>query len=160
MIGVLEAPCPLVLDGDALTADTAAALADRAAPTVLTPHDGEWRRLGGSPDADRLGATAALAEASRSVVIRKGPTTVVASPDGRVRVVVSGDRRLARAGTGDVLAGIVVALLGRGVDPFDAATAACHLHGRAGALVGDGLIASDLPGALPAAVAAIVGDHA
>ena len=152
------APCPLVLDGDALTADTPATIAGRAAPTVITPHDGEWRRLGGSPDADRIAATASFARASGAVVIRKGPTTVVAGPDGRVRVVATGDARLATAGTGDVLAGVTVALLGRGLDPFDAATAAAHLHGRAGAIVGDGLVAGDLPAAIPDAIASVRGD--
>jgi NAD(P)H-hydrate epimerase len=83
------------------------------------------------------------------VVLCKGPTTVVASPDGRVRLATTGDRRLATAGTGDVLAGILGAFLARGADPFDAAAAAAHVHGRLGALLPPtGVVAGDLSAGL------------
>ncbi|MFS8586291.1 MAG: NAD(P)H-hydrate dehydratase, partial [Acidimicrobiia bacterium] len=83
----------------------------------------------------------------------KGPTTVVAHPDGRVRLSTSGDARLATAGTGDVLSGIVGALLCQGIDAFDAAAAGAWLHGRAAARgPARGLVASDVVEGLPAAL--------
>jgi ADP-dependent NAD(P)H-hydrate dehydratase / NAD(P)H-hydrate epimerase len=149
---------PMVVDGDGLSAlgrQAGEVLADRTAPTVLTPHDGEFARLtGGGPGADRIAATRALAVSTTAVVLLKGPTTVVAHPDGRVRVVTAGDARLASAGTGDVLAGVIGALLAQGADAFDAAAAGAWLHGRA-AHHGParGLVASDVVEALPATLA-------
>lgn len=147
----LAATCTraLVLDGDALwcLADDDRPL-PAARPTVLTPHDGEYAFLTGRPPGpDRLDAAARLAATRSAVVLLKGPTTVVADPDGRVAVVTSGDARLATAGTGDVLAGMVGALLARGVEPFEAAASAAHLHGRAGGASQRtvGFVAGDLP---------------
>lgn len=143
-------PRPLVLDGDGLWAlgqDAPFLLRDRPAPTVLTPHDGELARLTGHrPGDDRVGAARELAAACRSVVLLKGPTTVVADPGGAALLVRSGDQRLATAGTGDVLSGLVAAHLALGADPLHATAAAAELHGAA-ALLGDprGLVASDLP---------------
>ena len=151
---VAAAPVPVLVDGDGLTAlgdDPAAVLAERTAPTVLTPHDGEHARLtGAAPGPDRLAAARALAAATGAVVLLKGPTTVVAGPDGAVLVTATGDARLATAGTGDVLSGLGGALLASGLDPLRAAAVAAHLHGRAGA-VGSarGLVAGDLVDHLP-----------
>ncbi len=140
---------PLVLDGDALwcLADD-----DRPLPaqrrTVLTPHDGEFTYLMGHPPAaDRIDSARRLAVARSATVLLKGPTTVVADPSGRVALVNSGDQRLATAGTGDVLAGMVGALLARGMDAFDAAAAAAHLHGCAAITSSRtvGFVAGDLP---------------
>ncbi len=142
---MLDVAVPLVIDGDGLTSEVAAALDVRRAPTILTPHDGEWLRLGGDGGPDRLERTREFALLHQVTVIRKGPSTVVAAPDGRIRVVTSGTSALATAGTGDVLAGVTAALLAQGSDPFDAATVAAHVHGTAGRLRGRGLIASDLP---------------
>lgn len=142
---MLDVAVPLVIDGDGLTAEVAAVLDVRRAPTILTPHDGEWLRLGGDSGPDRLERTREFAMAHQVTVIRKGPSTVIASPDGQIRVVTSGTSALATAGTGDVLAGFTAALLAQGSDPFDAATVAAHVHGTAGRLGGPGLIASDLP---------------
>ncbi len=141
---------PVVLDGDALTllgADVVEVVADRSAPTVLTPHDGEFDRLtGAAPPEDRLEAARSLATSTGAVVLLKGPTTVVADPAGDVLLTRTGDQRLATAGTGDVLSGIVLAHLALGADPLRAAAAAAHVHGRAAELgPGDGLVASDLP---------------
>ncbi|MCP3857079.1 MAG: NAD(P)H-hydrate dehydratase [Actinomycetia bacterium] len=156
---VAEAEVPLVLDADGLTAvvgnlDTVAA---RPQPTVLTPHDGEYARLMGHPPGpDRLGAARELAVRAKAVALLKGPTTVVAEPNGDVAVVTAGDARLATAGTGDVLAGVIVALMARGLGAFDAAWAGAHVHGRAASLGPvEGLVAGDLPDLVPAAVAAI-----
>lgn len=155
---VARATVPLVLDGDALPAlggDPAAALATARAPVVLTPHDGEYELLAGRrPGADRLGAARALAAAGATVLL-KGPTTVVAAPDGAARFVTSGDARLATAGTGDVLAGMIGALLAQGVTALEGAALAAQVHGMAGALGPPvGLIAGDLLGAIPAVLAA------
>ncbi len=149
---VAGAECAVVVDADALWA-----LGDRPqrftsgrrGPTVLTPHAGEFIQLiGGDIGADRVAAVRDLAVQTNAVVLLKGPTTIVAAPDGRTRLITSGSRALASAGTGDVLAGVIGAFLARGADPFEAAAAAAHVHGRAGTELGDGLIASDLPRAI------------
>jgi NAD(P)H-hydrate epimerase len=150
---------PLLVDGDGLTALGERAgkiLAGRGEPAVLTPHDGEFTRLaGGPPGADRIAATAELAARTGAVVLLKGPTTVVADPGGAVRVITTGDQRLATAGTGDVLAGIIGALLARGVAPLEAAAAGAWLHGTAaGSGPAEGLIAGDVVGGIPAALGA------
>jgi len=147
---VAESPVPVVVDADGLHAlgrlEGAAPLASRA-PVVLTPHDGEYATLmGAEPGPDRIDAARRLARASGAVALLKGPTTAVAHPDGRVRLAMAGTTSLATAGTGDVLSGVIAALLARRVDPLDAAALGAHVHGRAGARgLGDGLVAGDLP---------------
>ena len=148
---------PIVVDGDGLRAlgeHAGRVIADRpadAASVVLTPHDGEYEGLTGSaPPADRFAAVRQLAEATGAVVLLKGPTTLVAEPGGSVLAVTSGDHRLATAGTGDVLTGLLVALLAQGMAPLPAAAAAAHLHGAAGDLACPrGLVAGDLLDHLP-----------
>lgn len=157
VLGSVSAPA--VVDGDGLTALVGhfAVVADSEAPTVLTPHDGEYERLmGRRPGADRVASAIELAEATNAVVLLKGATTVVAEPGGRTLLTNSGDHRLATAGTGDVLAGMVGALLAQGVPALRAAATAAHLHGRA-AMYGPsvGLIASDLPALIPHAIQGI-----
>ncbi len=123
-----------------------APLASRS-PVVLTPHDGEYARLtGGAPGPDRIAAARHLAAASGAVALLKGPTTAVADPAGRVLLAMAGTPSLATAGTGDVLSGVIGALLARGMPPLEAAALGAHLHGRAGALGHrSGLVAGDLP---------------
>jgi len=158
---VLNAPTPLVIDGDGLYAFSRhshgdpAALRQRTAPTVLTPHDGEFRLLTGEmPDPDRLTSVRRLAFDTRAVVLLKGPTTLVAEPGGQVLAVRAGDARLATAGTGDVLGGILAALLAEGMVPIRAAAAAAYIHGAAGRLgPSRGLIASDLIDLIPRVLA-------
>lgn len=147
-------PAPLVVDADALIPETVEAIRSRAQPTILTPHDGELARIGGDPtDGDRVGATIALAGSIGAHVLRKGPATIVASPDGRARIVADGDQRLATAGSGDVLAGMILGLLTRGADPFDAAAGAAHLHALAASLASpEGLVAGDLISLVPVAL--------
>jgi ADP-dependent NAD(P)H-hydrate dehydratase / NAD(P)H-hydrate epimerase len=157
---VAAAPCPVVVDGDGLTAlatsaaGAAAALGDRSAATVLTPHDGEFTRLAGSPPpADRFDAARRLASMTGATVLLKGPTTLIAEPGGMVRAVTTGDQRLATAGTGDVLSGTIGALLASGLDPFDAAAAGAWLHGSAAAMLpAVGLVAGDVAAAIPRAI--------
>jgi ADP-dependent NAD(P)H-hydrate dehydratase / NAD(P)H-hydrate epimerase len=154
---IVRVPQPLVIDADALTAlgDAQAArqvLARRTERTILTPHDGEYARLAGHPvGEDRLAAAFELADKLRVVVLLKGPATVVAHPDGKFAINPTGTPALATAGTGDVLTGIVAALLARGAPPFEAAAAAAWIHGQAAVVAGTapGLVAGDLIDALP-----------
>jgi NAD(P)H-hydrate epimerase len=122
---VAESVVPVVVDGDGLRALGTDATHAGHPTTVLTPHDGEFARLcGHDVGADRVDATRKLADATNAVVLLKGPTTVVARPGGDALVVSAGDARLATAGTGDVLAGVVAALIARGADPWRAAARA------------------------------------
>jgi NAD(P)H-hydrate epimerase len=153
---VAEAPVPVVIDADALNA-----LARDPAPlrrrhdaglplAVLTPHEGEFARVAGAPaGADRVQAARILAARTHAVVVLKGPATVVADPEGRAALNPTGGPWLATAGTGDVLSGIVGALLAEGLPAFEAATAAVWVHGRAADHAGHaGLLAGDLIPAL------------
>ncbi|MGH9024553.1 MAG: NAD(P)H-hydrate dehydratase, partial [Acidimicrobiia bacterium] len=153
---VAEAPVPVVIDADALNA-----LARDPAPlrrrhdaqlplAVLTPHEGEFARVAGAPAGpDRVGAARILAARAHAVVVLKGPATVIAAPDGRAALNPTGGPWLATAGTGDVLSGIVGAFLAEGLPPFEAATAAVWVHGRAADYAGhSGLLAGDLVPAL------------
>jgi ADP-dependent NAD(P)H-hydrate dehydratase / NAD(P)H-hydrate epimerase len=150
---------PVVVDGDGLRAlgAVAAAVVDGrgapAAPVVLTPHDGEFASLDGTvPDPDRFGAVRRLAATTGAIVLLKGPTTLVAEPDGRVLACTAGDARLATAGSGDVLTGLIVGLLASGLGAARAAATAAVVHGRAGDLAWPrGLVAGDLLHLLPAA---------
>ena len=142
---------PAVVDGDGIPdavdpSGTHATLAARSAPTVLTPHDGEFAILGGDVHAvDRVAATRALAAACGCTVLRKGPTTIVADPEGACYLVASGDERLATAGTGDVLAGMIAAFLARGLAAPEAAAVGAYLHGVAGSMCPrEGTIARDV----------------
>ena len=155
---VVESVVPVVVDGDGLFAmswndeGTPAFLSDREVATVLTPHDGEFGLLTGSrPGPDRIAAAERLVATCGCTVLLKGTTTVVAAPDTPTRLITNGDQRLATAGTGDVLAGIIGALLAKGVPAPEAAAAGAWIHAEAASLVGpSGLVASDLIGALPA----------
>jgi ADP-dependent NAD(P)H-hydrate dehydratase / NAD(P)H-hydrate epimerase len=146
---------PLVIDADALTALGSAAAArtlleKRSAPSILTPHDGEYARINGAPPGDdRLSAARALARATGAVVLLKGPLTAVASPSDTtpdVLLAAAGGPALATAGSGDVLSGIIGAFLARGLPPLEAAALGAHVHGRAAALgPAEGLVSGDLP---------------
>jgi NAD(P)H-hydrate epimerase len=155
-----EARVALVVDADGLNAHAGAlaSLAAREAPTVLTPHAGELGRLleadSAAVEAERLRHARAAAAASGAVVVLKGDDTLVAGPDGTVAVSPGATPALATAGTGDVLTGVVAALLARGLDPFRAACAGVRLHARAGLLAAgalgpDGVMAGDVIAALP-----------
>jgi NAD(P)H-hydrate epimerase len=160
---VRRSPVPLVLDADGLNAFAGdeGALADRRSDAVLTPHVGEFTRLTGVKprdlDADRPAHVRALAARAAAVVLLKGSRTLVAEPDGRVLVNVTGSPILATAGTGDVLTGAIGGLLARGVSPTEAAAGAAYLHGLAGLFagrdLGEGTLAGDVLDRLPEAVA-------
>ncbi len=158
-----DSPVPVVLDADGLHAlgriegpldqhggsgpEGSRASERDEADIVLTPHDGEYRRLIGElPGPDRVEAARRLAAASGAVALLKGSTTAVADPEGRVLLGVSGSPRLATAGTGDVLSGVIAAFIARGVPPREAAALGAHVHGRAAARGPEvGLVAGDLP---------------
>ncbi|MFM8999108.1 MAG: NAD(P)H-hydrate dehydratase [Actinomycetota bacterium] len=154
---------PTVLDADGLAAFVDAPLSAGAGGLVLTPHVAECRRLLRSddprPDSDRIGAARVLAARTGAVALLKGPGTVVATPDGRATVNPTGGPTLATAGSGDVLAGLIGALLARGLAPRDAAVAGAFVHGlagdRAAASRGDGATAADLADAIPGAFAEV-----
>jgi hydroxyethylthiazole kinase-like uncharacterized protein yjeF len=143
---------PAVVDADGINAVGSVArlhevAAARASATVITPHEGEYAALtGGPPGDDRLAAVRSLSAQSGAVVLLKGSTTVVAAPDGRAWFVTSGSPRLATAGTGDVLSGVIGAFVASGVPAAEAAALGAHVHGRAAQLgPAVGLVAGDLP---------------
>ena len=148
---------PVVLDGDGLSTLGSRAihfLSSRRDPLILTPHDGEFERLADHPPgADRIASARALAAETGAVVLLKGHTTVVAEPGGEVLLSAAGDSRLATAGTGDVLSGVIGALCASGIEPFQAAAAGAFIHGVAGTLGWRrGLVAGDLVDLLPEAL--------
>lgn len=163
---IAGATVPLVIDGDGLFAaawDSSGATAlfdDRGLPTVLTPHDGEYSILTGQlPGDDRVAATRDLAAALGCTVLLKGATTVVSSPNGAVLLVDHGDQRLATAGSGDVLAGMIGTALASGVPALQAAAASAWLHAEAAHLRGaHGLLAGDVVQALPDALAGVLSE--
>lgn len=120
-------------------------------PHILTPHDGEFQALfGRAPGPDRVGAARYGAYQAQAVLLMKGPTTIVAHPDGRVALCTSGDQRLATAGSGDVLSGIIGAGLAGGLDSFSAAALGAELHALAARRGPErGLMASDIAAAIP-----------
>jgi hydroxyethylthiazole kinase-like uncharacterized protein yjeF len=161
----LEDGVPVVVDADALAAldiDGRDAAARPDAPLLLTPHAGELARMLGlersEVEAARLRVAREAADRFAAVVLLKGSTTVVAHPDGRVRVNPTGTPELATAGSGDVLAGLAGALLAGGLDPLDAGSAAAWLHGLAARIAADGgatVTAGGVLQALPRAFAAV-----
>ena len=122
---------------------------------IITPHEGEFRRLFGTIQGTKPERALEAAQRSGAVVVYKGPDTLVASPEGRLGFAPPAPAWLATAGTGDVLSGMIAALRARGLPPFEAACAGVWLHGRAAEIAGPGMIADDLVGAIPQAIASI-----
>lgn len=153
---VLEnAQCPVVVDADGINVLSAHRdlLRGRKSPTILTPHDGEFARLGGVIGEDRMAAAAALAEELGCVVLLKGHETCITDgTDGYINP--TGNPGMAVGGSGDVLAGVITALLGAGLPPLEAAACGAWLHGAAGdrcaAELGQyGMLPTDMLSALP-----------
>jgi len=153
--------CPAVVDADGIFALAAHmdVLRGLARPVVLTPHDGEFARMtGGNPPPaggiERLETARAFARIYRCVLVLKGHRTITAAPDGRVIVNTSGNPGMAKGGSGDVLAGIIGALLCQGLEPFLAASVGVYLHGAVGDVCANGIgeygmTPSDMIAALP-----------
>ena len=150
-------PAPLgagrvvVADADALTA-FAGAPEGLKGVAVMTPHAGEFARLFGEAGPDRRRRRGRPAARTGAVVVLKGADTVIAAPDGWAAINASAPPDPASAGTGDVLAGVIAGLLAQGLAAKEAASAGVYLHGAAAAVVGPGLIAEDLPEAIPRAM--------
>jgi NAD(P)H-hydrate epimerase len=159
------AELPVLIDADGLNAHAHGlrSLAERNAPTVLTPHAGELARLlgteSGQVESHRLAMAREAAAESGAIVVLKGDDTLVVSPDGAVGVSRGGSSALATAGTGDILSGVIAAYLAKHMDPFHAACAGVFVHSQAGQLAAraigeEGVIARDVIELLPRALAA------
>jgi hydroxyethylthiazole kinase-like uncharacterized protein yjeF len=150
----LTSKAPKVIDADGITY-----LGDpgrtRGQDAILTPHEGEFRKLFGDLPGTKPERALEAAKRSGAVIVYKGPDTLVASPDGRLGFVSPAPAWLASAGTGDVLSGIIAAMRARGLSAFEAACAGVWLHGRAAEIAGPALIADDLAEAIPRAIASL-----
>ncbi len=145
---------PLIIDGDALRLLDPDRIKDLKVPVILTPHSGEFDALFGKSDADKITRARDAATRTNAIVVFKGADTVIAAPDGRARIAQGASDWLSTAGTGDVLAGAIGAMLAAKLDPIDAAAAGVWLHGDAARRLGAAFIADDLAEALRSARAA------
>jgi hydroxyethylthiazole kinase-like uncharacterized protein yjeF len=150
----LTSKAPKVIDADAI-AQVGEPQRLIGQDAILTPHHGEFERLFGRMDGSKAERALEAARRSGSVIVYKGPDTLVATPDGRLGFAPPAPSWLASAGTGDVLAGIIAAMRARGLAAFEAACAGVWLHGRAAEMAGPQMIADDLANAIPRALAAL-----
>ncbi len=133
-----------ILDANAIPVAKNGRYPQLPANTVLTPHDGEFAKAFPHLAGERRDKALEAAKLSGAIMVLKGMTTVIAAPDGRLVINEHASPWLAKAGTGDVLAGMIAGLIAQGMEPFDACAAACWVHGEAGIRIGPGLIASDI----------------
>lgn len=151
----LTAGHPLIIDGDALRLVEPDRIKALQVPVILTPHAGEFDALFGKSEADKITRARDAAARANAVVVFKGADTVIAAPDGRVRIAQGTSDWLSTAGTGDVLAGAIGAMLAAGLEPLEAASAGVWLHGDAARRLGPAFIADDLADALRSARAGL-----
>ncbi|RXD05642.1 NAD(P)H-hydrate dehydratase [Sphingomonas sp. UV9] len=151
----LTAGHPLIIDGDALRLIAPDRIKALEVPVILTPHAGEFDALFGKSQADKITRARDAAVRAGAVVVFKGADTVIAAPDGRVRIAQGASDWLSTAGTGDVLAGAIGAMLASGLEPLEAASAGVWLHSDAARRLGPAFIADDLADALRSARAAL-----
>jgi hydroxyethylthiazole kinase-like uncharacterized protein yjeF len=147
----LTAKAPKVIDADAI-GQVGEPERLKKQDAILTPHEGEFRELFGEIGGTKPERALEAARRSGTVVVYKGPDTIVATPDGRLGFAPPAPAWLATAGTGDVLAGMIAAMVARGLPQFEAACAAVWLHGRAAEIAGPHMIADDLAAAIPQAL--------
>ena len=150
----LTSKAPKVIDADGIT-HLGEPERLKGQDAIITPHEGEFVKLFGELPGSKPERALEAAKRSGAVVVYKGPDTLVASPDGRLRFSPRAHPWLASAGTGDVLAGVIAAMRARGLPAFEAACAGVWLHGRAAEIAGQQLIADDLAAAIPAAIASL-----
>jgi NAD(P)H-hydrate epimerase len=164
VLAALLSGASMVLDADALTSfagnprDLFVAITGYfAGPTILTPHEGEFKRLFPALTGDKLHRARVAAAEAGAIMVLKGPDTIIASPEGDAIINTNAGPELATAGSGDVLAGIILGLLAQGIPAFEAAALGVWLHGALGSHLGYGLIAEDLPEVLPAVWREVLG---
>lgn len=147
-LAILRAGKACVLDADALTSlapQLDALIAAIRGEVVLTPHEGEFQRLFPTLAGSRIERARAAARRLGAIMVLKGADTIVAAPDGRTAILDIDAPALATAGSGDVLAGTITGLLAQGVPAYSSALAAVRMHAETGAILGAGLVSSDLP---------------
>lgn len=151
--------CPWVLDAGFIAAALSCGMREHQ-KTVITPHQGEFDRTFPRMTGPRQERACKVAKLTGFIVVLKGPQTIIASPDNRVKLNVHASPYLASAGTGDVLAGLITGLIAQGMPAYEACCAAVWMHGAAAIRLGPGLVACDIVNLLPRILGELLEPHA